>query len=141
MPQFCLAFKTTGTPWRAKLSESQIKKEEYHWLILYYVPVSTGNSERLIFWDHLSFSVKALELKLPLSFRGSADSCSAQRGVKADSLEEMIWNWKTRYFLSLPCAKTSSHLYLFYIQQNPPLLVQAKKKRQFASPSSSGWCS
>lgn len=141
MPQFCLAFKTTGTPCIAKISESQIKKEKYHWLILNYVPVSTGNSKRLIFWDHLSFSVRALELTLPLSFQGSADSCSAQRGVKADSPEEMIWNWRTCYFLSLPCAKTSSHLYLFYSQQNPPLLVQAKRKRQFASPSSRGRCS
>lgn len=70
MPQFCLAFKTTGTPCRAKISESQIKKEKYHSLILNYVPVSTGNSKRLIFWDHLSFSVRALELKLPLSFQG-----------------------------------------------------------------------
>lgn len=56
MPQFCLAFKTTGTPCRAKISESQIKKEKYHSLILNYVPVSTGNKETYFLGPSVLFS-------------------------------------------------------------------------------------
>lgn len=119
-----------ATPCRAKVSKSQIqKKEKCHWLLFYYAPISIRNSETLIFWKHLSFLVALLELTVPLSI---ADACSAQRGMKTESPEEMIWNCRKCYFLSLPCATTSPHLYLFYIQQNLSLLVQAKEKTQFA---------
>lgn len=67
--------------------KAKYKRKNATYLSFIMLQSLLGTQRYLSFWNYLSFLVKVLELRLPLS---SVDACSAQWGMKTGSPEEMI---------------------------------------------------
>lgn len=119
MLQSCFALKTIATSYRAK------RKNAIDLSFIMFLSLS-GTQRYLFFWNICPFWLEFWSWEHLSALLMPALPSGAWRQRPQKKLSETEENTTS---FSLPCAKTSSHLYLFYIQQNPPLLVQAKKKR------------
>lgn len=136
VPQFCLPLKTTGTPCRAKHSGSQIIKDES--MGFFFMFLSLQRTQRYLFLGISALFSQNSGAKTASQLLKHYWFLTCAVGPEGREPRRNYLKLKNLLLPSQPYAKTSSHLYLFFIQQNTPSSGKSQKEGSVYIPSCFG---